>query len=337
MGGGSWSQADYKNRTQTKIDSGQSFAYTRQVKASGVYAVHADLDPKTKAGDASPYAGQVMRECRDNAEHPNSLPIAVFYDETGSMGNIPVVVQKKLAGLFSLLLRKGYAEDPQILVGAYGDAKSDRVPLQVSQFESDNRIDENLDNIFIESNGGGNGGESASLAWYYLANHTSADAWEKRGKKGYAFFIADEISHELTADKVVTFVGEEPIGDISNAALAKKLQEKYEVYMLVIDNSSASMQGSEKFYTKLFGAKHVLMVEDPESIAETIALTIGVMEGTVDFDDAADDLADAGSNAVAILSATKAVAPLRNLAGAGVLAKGDAAFDTNTASGSARL
>lgn len=337
MGGGNWNVSNYQAQTQSKIDSGKTFGYDSTVRSTGVYKAHADLNPKSVAGVDSPFAGTIMRESRDNPDHPNAVPICVGLDVTGSMAQVPKTVQSKLGGLFGLLLRKGYVEDPQILVSAYGDAKSDRVPLQVSQFESDNRIDENLDNMFLEGNGGGNSGESMSLLWYYLVHHTFTDSWDKRGKKGYAFFIADEISHELTAADILDNIGDpEPLGSITNKDLASQLSEKWDVYVLVINNSSAHMQGSEKFYQKLFGNQHVLIVEDIDSITETIALTIGVMEGTVDFDDAEADLASEGSTAVAIASATASVAPLRNL-GVVPMGKGTTEFDLSAASGVSRL
>ena len=324
MGYGGWTADAYSRTTGAKVASGTAFGYDRTAKATGTYKAHADLDPKRLAGAGSPFEGQTVRESRDNAEHPNSVPIAAIFDATGSMGSVPRVTQEKLAGLFGLLLRRGYVDDPQIMIGAYGDAYVDRVPLQISQFESDNRIDDNLDNLFLEGGGGGNSGETITLAWYYLAYHTATDAWDKRNKKGYAFFVADERALDLKPEHVKDAIDDgQPLGGLSTEALAKAVQEKWEVYILLIDNSSARMQGSEAHYKKLFGEHNVLVLEDSNSVSETIALAIGVSEGTVDLDDAEDDLKDAGSNAVAIASATQAVAGLSKLKGGGTLVKGD--------------
>ena len=338
MGYGGWSSENYTRTTGAKVASGTTFGYDRTAKAAGrsAYKAHEDLDPKRLAGKGSPFEGKTVRESRDNAEHPNSVPIAAIMDATGSMANLPRVIQEKLAGLFGLLLRKGYVDDPQIMIGAYGDSYVDRVPLQISQFESDNRIDDNLDNLFLEGGGGGNMGETQSLAWYYLAYHTATDAWDKRNKKGYAFFIADEVALDLKPEHVKDAINDgEPLGSLKTADLAKALQEKWEVFILLVDNSTARQQRSEAFYTKLFGKHNVLVLEDANSVAETIALAIGVSEGTVDLDDAEDDLIEAGSNAVAIASATAAVAGLSNLKGGGTVVKGSA--DLGTGAGATRL
>lgn len=336
MGYGGWSSTTYARTTSAKIASGTSFGYDRTAKASGTYKAHEDLDPKKLAGAGSPFEGQAIRESRDSVDHPNSVPIATIFDATGSMGSVPRVTQEKLAGLFGLLLRKGYVDDPQIMIGAYGDAYCDRVPLQISQFESDNRIDDNLDNLFLEGGGGGNNGETQTLAWYYLAYHTATDAWDKRGKKGYAFFVADERALDLKDEHVKEYIGDgQPLGSLKTKDLAQALQEKWEVYILLIDNSSARMQGSEKFYKDLFGEHHVLVLEDPNSVSETIALAIGVSEGTVDLDEAEDDLKDSGANAVAIASATKAVVGLAKVRGGSTVVKGDA--DLAAGTGATRL
>lgn len=339
MGSGNWSATTYATNTRSKINSGTTFAYSSTTSSSSrsTWKAHEDLDPKRVAGQGSPFAGQTVRESRDNEDHPNSVPIVTVFDTTGSMGSVPRTTQEKLAGLFGLLLRNGYVDDPQVMIGAYGDAYVDRVPLQISQFESDNRIDDNLDKLFLEGGGGGNGGETQTTAWYYLAYHTVTDAWEKRGKKGYAFFVADEIALDLQPDHIKDLIGDgEPLGPLDAKSLAKAVTDKWDVYILLIDNMSAKIQGSEKFYTNLFGADHVLLVEDPDSIAETIALAIGTLEGNVDIDEGEDDLKATGSSEVAIRSAVKATSNLSKV-GKGAIVTGNLDLGSSSDSGASRL
>ena len=135
MGNGKWSDDTYHAAATYRAATGASaFAYSD----SGATHTHPDLDPK----------GVTVRESRDSDEHPNSVPVAVLFDVTGSMGTVPRILQQQLPQLFGLLLRKGYVTDPQILFGAIGDATCDAAPLQIGQFESDNRLDENLGNIY---------------------------------------------------------------------------------------------------------------------------------------------------------------------------------------------
>src|SRR5262249_20618935 len=133
-----------------------------------------------------------VRESRDSDVHPESHAVAVLLDVTGSMQTVPRILQKSLPRLMGLLIRKGYLEHPQILIGAVGDATCDSAPLQVGQFESGIEIEEDLGRLFLEGGGGGQVTESYELAMHFLAHHTSLDCVEKRGKKGYAFLIGDE-------------------------------------------------------------------------------------------------------------------------------------------------
>lgn len=137
--------------------------------------------------------GVVTRECRDNEEHPNTVPLQVYLDVTGSMGHIPhQLVKDGLPTLVSKLIQNGFP-DIALMFGAIGDHECDREPLQVGQFEaSDEALDMWLTRTYIESGGGGNRGESYPLAWMFAANHVVTDAFEKRGQKGFVFTVGDE-------------------------------------------------------------------------------------------------------------------------------------------------
>lgn len=296
MGSGTWSPSTYAATTRSKISSGTTFGYSHSVASGAVpAAVHPDLHPGKVAGPASPLAGQIVREARDSDEHPFSVPVAVFFDETGSMGNVPRLLQTKLAELFALLLRKGYVEHPQLLVGAYGDASLgfEAASLQAGQFESDNRADEDLDRLYLEGNGGGNGHETAALAWYYIATYARTDAWEKRGKRGYLITIGDETTGGVSPEYVRQYIdpNTELQARLSPAEVLARAAEQWDVYHFVINNQAAYSQDSIKRYTDLLGS-NCIVVQDPASVAEIIATTIGIAEGAIDLDEGLDNLDD---------------------------------------------
>lgn len=307
MGGGYWSASSYATGTGAKAAAGTSFGYDSYARTSGTYKAHESLDPKKRNADVL-----ILREARDSVEHPNSTPIVVGFDATGSMGDIPRVAQKSLASLFNLLLRKGYADDPQISITAYGDSKVDRVPLQISQFESDNRIDTNLDNLFLEGGGGGNNGETQTLLWYFLANHAKIDSFEKRGKKGYLFVIADEKPLALTRGEVQKFIAPDEVNDhdLTIDGVVSHLKEQWDTYVILVDNWSARAQNSKKVYTDLFGADHIIEVEAYDNISEIIGGAIGYLEGKADDDTLADDLIDTGVDSLVAARTAKALATM---------------------------
>ena len=127
----------------------------------------------------------LLRESRDSTSNPNSLPVIIALDVTGSMRTIPhSLVKEGLPNMVGNMIQRGVT-DPAILFLGIGDHTCDDAPLQVGQFESgDEELDLWLTRTWLEGHGGGNNGESYLLAWYFAAKHTITDAWEKRGQKG---------------------------------------------------------------------------------------------------------------------------------------------------------
>lgn len=316
MGSGTWSSTTYDRVTGSKMRSGSTFSYTADAKSRGWggYKAHESLDPLK---DGKP----TTRESRDSAEHPESTPIAIPFDVTGSMGENPELLQKALKPLFGMLVRKDICPDPQISIMAYGDAYCDRVPLQVGQFESDNRIDDELDNVFIEAGGGGNDGETSTLAALYLADHTSTDSWEKRHKKGYVFFVGDERALDLKAGQVREFMGDEqPAGNLSAEAVFKRLQEKWNVYFLLIDNYTAQYQNSYDQYAGFLGQEHVIKIQTGDEAPAVIVSVIGALEETADAGTLGTELVEAGFGSEVAKSAVARTSALYKAEGAGEVA-----------------
>jgi hypothetical protein len=293
MGSGSWSTNVYDAAARYRAAAGTgAFAYSDHVRHTAsrhTWRAHQSLDP----------VGLTVRESRDSAEHPDSLAIAVVFDVTGSMGGVPRTLQTKLPDLFGLLLRKGYVRDPQILFGAVGDATCDRVPLQLGQFESDNRMDDDLGNILLEGGGGGQMTESYELALYAMARHTDIDCHTKRGRRGYLFLIGDEMPYgKVKAREVRAVFGETIRHDIPVQDILAELTRMYHVHYIL--PAGASYAGNPEVLTlwrRLLG-QNVIELDDLDAVCETIALTVGLGEEAIDLAAGLADLADVGSTAV---------------------------------------
>jgi hypothetical protein len=107
----------------------------------------------------------------------NMTPIVVAMDVTRSRGDDSRVIYAKLPMFIGQIELRNYVPGPAISFAAIGDATSgDRAPLQVGQFEADNRLDDVLSKIWLEEGGGGSGQESYELAAYYYARHTKLAA-----------------------------------------------------------------------------------------------------------------------------------------------------------------
>lgn len=310
MGSGSWSTNTYASNATSRLASGTSaFAYTDDIRAGKVATeVHESLDPKLE-NKAGPLAGKNIRESRDNDEHPTSVAIAVLFDVTGSMLNVPIELQKKLPDLLELLQYKQYVTDPQVLFGAIGDATSDNVPLQIGQFEADNRLEDHLGNIYLEGNGGGQNTESYELGLYFMARHTALDCVEKRDHKGYLFLIGDEHPYPaVKANEVRKVIGDELDENISLEQIMKEVQEKYHTYFIIPAGSSHYDDPSLLSHWRELLGQNVIILDDLSSVAEVIALQVGIAEETIKLDEGITHLEERGVDINTINTVNRALA-----------------------------
>jgi hypothetical protein len=231
-----------------------------------------EMDPK----------GVTLRESRDSTEHPNSVAIIVGLDETGSMGRVPHhLVKDGLPTVMDTIIKSG-VPDPQVLFFGIGDHKSDRSPFQVGQFESsDELLDKWLTTLHIEGNGGGNGGESYHLAWFFAGYRTSIDCFEKRNVKGCLFTIGDEPVHkDVPAAFLKHCFGDGEYGDYTAAELLEKAREKYNVFHIHVKETGCHYNYTESGWRELLG-DNLLVADNRDQITQLISSKVGELYGNV--------------------------------------------------------
>jgi hypothetical protein len=221
------------------------------------------------------------------------------------------VMQAKLGALMRVLIQRGYVDHPQVLFGAVGDATCDRVPLQIGQFESGLEMDEDLGKIYIEGGGGGQVYESYELAMYFMARHTAIDCYEKRGHKGYLFTIGDEKPYASVTRAIAhDYIGDSMPRDLPLKKLLAELHERYEHFHIVPTNTSHGRDPAIQAHWRDLLGERVLMLDDEAAVCETIALTIGICEGTLDdLAVGAADLVAAGCDRDTAATAAAALTP----------------------------
>lgn len=242
MGTGTWDGESFKNYSKSKSRNVNSDgSLVGQYTAQEMYtsrSLDKMLDPK-----------YVIRECCDSEEHPETIPVILALDVTGSMGETAVQVATKLNVVMTKLYE--HIKDVEFMIMGIGDFGYDYFPLQASQFESDIRIAEQLDKLYFEGLGGGNGFESYSAAWYFGLRHTKLDCWN-RGKKGIIITMGDEqlnpyipLSGRRTTFENVT--GDTLQENIETKDLYEEAKEKFDIYHLNVCHTS---DGDGGFRTK---------------------------------------------------------------------------------------
>jgi hypothetical protein len=283
--------------------SGTSFGYSATTAAAPRHQrkVHETLDPQKLNS-----VGEKIRECLDSDTYPTTRGLVIGFDETGSMGEGPVILQQKLASIKGSLVKSGL-DYVQILFGAYGDAHCNEVaPLQVGQFEGGDEMEEWLNNIYIERGGGGNAGETSGLFLYFMGRYSRLDSLIKRDEKGILILIGDECPlPRITREEIKTYIGDDVQADISIQDAVALAQESYDVYFFLVDNTTAKWQNSQKVWEDLLGADHVLVLENLDTVSETAAMLVARLEEVHSIEDA---LISEGATPEAVQAASKAVA-----------------------------
>ena len=215
-----------------------------------------------------------VREARDSQDHPESTPIIIGLDVTGSMGYLSQkVATEALNETMMKLYSTNVVKDPALMFAAYGDYNDDS-PLQVTQFESDIRVaEQRLDRWLAD---GGAGQVTLSLLWYFAAKHTSLDSYEKRHKKGFLFIIGDTAS---CRDQNLLPLYPRVFGEdvqMSVTDILHEAQKKFEVFHLFLADSDSRPQS---IVERLPGHTMLIAPGEIDAIPEILISVMQMVEG----------------------------------------------------------
>lgn len=299
------------------IDSRAWASYSTSIKDKTADEIYRSTAPKK---EFKPDVIKV-REAFDNADHPNSTPVIIALDVTGSMGGVLETAAKRIGDMMTDMIERGTVTDPQISSMAIGDIFHDSHPFQWTQFESDMRAVSQLTELHFERGGGGNDNESYVLAWLAAAYITDCDAFKKRGKKGFLFTIGDEQPTQVIpvdrlrrvfADSDVVPCPEAGM-DAATALLAAE-QKWHCFHIIVAEGDYPTRHGLDdvlKPWTNLMGQRAIVL-RKINDLPEVITSIIEVTEGR----DADDVVASwNGDTALSVRQAVSSLAPSGAVAG----------------------
>ena len=236
------------------------------------------------APEFDPSQMKLPREACDSAESPRSKGIIFAEDVTGSMGRFLLsLIKDEFPRLINLTYDK-VSYNPHIMFMGVGDAVCDCAPLQVTQFEADLRMLDQLQKIYLERGGGGNHYESYILPWYFAAKHIKMDCWDKRGEKGFLFTFGDEEpTPHLTKSEINKVFGKNSSIQermITGQECLEMASEKFNCYHIILHGSYYSSYSLDVVtsWKQLMGG-HACDLSDHTKLPELVTTILSMHEG----------------------------------------------------------
>lgn len=275
MGSGGWSANTWASYAQQNVQG------KTQQQVFTARGLNEDVDPRKFKNH--------IRESVDSDDNPNSTPVAIFTDATGSMGHLAGVVVRKLDVVAQELLDRKAVPDVHIMTGIVGDGYTDPAPIQATQFEADIRIAQQTQKLWLNGcSGGSNGGESYALPWLVMSQMTVTDSFDKRGKKGYVFTVGDEGIHgcegsryhkmAVTVEQAERLLDIRIEKDLTAQEVLDMVSRRFHVFHIVV--GTGHQRDIDDTWVPLMGER-LLYLEgnNVDLLPELIVSTIEVNEG----------------------------------------------------------
>jgi hypothetical protein len=275
MGYGRWSTQQYT-----------TYSDTTNYRSASVQQVFTNTD---SAPNDVVVKNIQLRESRDSDANPNSTPIILGLDVTGSMGLYASEIARiHLPDLMTNIIESGVVSDPHILVMGIGDPRAgDNYPAQATQFEPDLKIIEQTRDLFIEGRGGGNDVEGYDLAWYFAKYCTSTDAVQK-GRKGVIFTFGDEqlARNPLTEHQWKKVFGTKEYPQFSSMGeLYAMVSQDWEIFHVIIEQGnycrSAGSSVVRRSWTQVLPSSRVLNCSDSSQLKNICSMALEILNTPV--------------------------------------------------------
>lgn len=258
-----------------------------------------DRDTYRTSRTSSSVAEERMRQRRVNpAMDPKDRkvstdkrsPLVIAFDVTGSMGTFPKVIYDKMPMIAGQIQLAGYLEDPAICVAAVGDVVSDQGPIQIADFDSPRKLDQWLERIWLEGNGGGQAVESYEfMAYFFAKNCEMPNAVEP-----ILIFIGDEgFRSTLSASELKEHFGGSHEGTKAKAVF-KELLEKFRGNVFLVKKPYGGGDGEiTREWQEALGKERVLPLGgDEKAIGDIVLGIVAIRTGRRTLDEFCAEMRD---------------------------------------------
>lgn len=275
MGKTRWSNDDY-----TTYRSTTSY-HTKSAAEVFSHGVNEKLDPRNVKVGKGERVGLQLRESIISDENPNPTPIILGLDVTGSMGSIAhQIATDMLPKLMTQIHETGVVSDPHVMFMGIDDVFAQgHGALQVSYFEPDLRIVEQLRQMWLVGNGGGNGSESYDLAWYFAGRYTYLEGFEKQGRKGFLFTFGDEPApfQRVSTNDLQTIFGPGAYESMAPKDSLRAAQEKFQVFHVIVEHGSSQRVVRESWVDML--GQNAIFLRNTKCLTDVVIATMAIANG----------------------------------------------------------
>ena len=219
------------------------------------------------------------------------VPIVVLVDGTGSMGKWPAKMFSKMPYL-EHETHEYFGDDFEFAWGVIGDYISDTYWFGIRPFSKKEKIKENLEELVLEGNGGGDSHESYAHGALYCARNVEMPNATKPilimiGDEGFHDRIGKEEAKVLNVD-----LGEEY--SISGKEVFEELHKKFSCYLIRkpyygksfpdnLDDMPANEKRLEAQWKDVFPEDRIIRLPDADRIVDVIFGIFARETGRVDY------------------------------------------------------
>lgn len=299
MGHGRHAAATFAATAKEISNSGRSVTARGEEMVAKGEELHRLVDPRT----GPRLSGNSMAEQPNGTYvlvHGVAMPVVNESDTTGSMMNYIDDIFRAMPGIQSCMIQSPSSPlsryQAQVATGLIQDVyysrrvKRQMLPYQISQFEGDNRIDEQMQLLVPAKQPNDTHTEDYQIAIYHLAFRVEATIWQY-GLKGYAFITGDEIGHDyLSGSDAKEFLGVELAKQISAKEICQELLKKWNFFYLQVPGYR--QRETTAWWTSLIGHERIIQLQDAADIPFVESVITGLTEGTIEPEGAVGYLTD---------------------------------------------
>ncbi len=209
-----------------------------------------------------------------------AMPLLTVFDGTASMGENVGKAFFELGTIYDML---GFARERynmQLSSAVVQDVDDSKPVYQQTQFESDNRIAEQL-RLLLAAESGGDPVEDYDMALAYVDRAVQTDIYTMYGLKGYMMIVGDQEGRgSITKEAAMLHLGIGLQSTTKTSDLARSLNKAWHTFYLQVarGGQAATRNHVTSFWESTLGKGRVVLVPNADLIAETQVAIIYITE-----------------------------------------------------------